>query len=179
MRNLATLEKTEGAISLVLFRCEARALSLTPQRCAQQWQDAQNHRPDAWQGNWHCRACAIGAARAGKTLPSHGDDALRNTCPRCFRLSDRLIGGALCVSCYNREREAKRGRNAKGTVPRIAAKLHPETVAVVQGPRRSILHYDSVVGRDEAIMRAYRAMGPLALCSTWQPPVGAQLELPL
>ena len=30
-----------------------------------------------------------------------------------------MIGGRLCVSCHNREWEFRRGRNAKGTPPRI------------------------------------------------------------
>jgi hypothetical protein len=32
-----------------------------------------------------------------------------------------MVGGLVCVSCYNRAAEAKRGRNAKGAKP----KKHP------------------------------------------------------
>lgn len=35
----------------------------------------------------------------------------------------RLIHGALCLSCYNREREVVVGRNAKGVPPKKAAAI--------------------------------------------------------
>jgi hypothetical protein len=45
-------------------------------------------------------------------------------CPRCGRGTMRMIGNRRCVSCYNRERELKAGRNAKGTAPVNLRPLH-------------------------------------------------------
>lgn len=47
-------------------------------------------------------------------------------CGRCEQGATRLIHGHLCVSCYNREREYLKGRNAKGNAP----KYHPTLYAI-------------------------------------------------
>jgi hypothetical protein len=54
-----------------------------------------------------------------------------NICPRCRRGGSRMIGGRLCVSCWNREREVKIGRNAKNTRPQLV--LEPRRLGVVIG----------------------------------------------
>lgn len=121
-------------MELELFRCERRALSLTKASCAASWQAAERKRPEPWEGRWHCRTCPIGAAHAGKPQPATAAtvESLQCLCPRCQRQAPRLINGRLCVSCYNREREALRGRNAKGGVPRLTAILHDDTVLTVR-----------------------------------------------
>lgn len=63
-----------------------------------------------------CEGCALGAMHCrdhGLVAPGGGG----TPCTRCGRSDLRLIGGALCVSCKNREYEWIKGRNAKGRVP--------------------------------------------------------------
>jgi ribosomal protein L37E len=46
------------------------------------------------------------------------DTTLAALCVRCGRQSNRMVvSKAVCISCYNREREAKEGRNARGNMP--------------------------------------------------------------
>jgi hypothetical protein len=50
----------------------------------------------------------------------------------------RMIGNRRCVSCYNRERELRFGRNAKGTAPVNLRPLNPVLVHyIVDGQPRS------------------------------------------
>ena len=100
-----------------LFECSARKARLTKRGCSGQWFAAQATAPEPWESRWHCRNCAVGAENSGMDQPKHLDEALSKLCPRCGRLSDRMIKGKLCVSCYNREREVARGKNRKGHVP--------------------------------------------------------------
>ena len=76
----------------------------------------------------------------------------------------RLINGRLCVSCYNREREALIGKNAKGGRPMICDVLHTERLAVIDGSGSgSVIEAGPVVGIVEAIVAMMRtATGPLA-----------------
>ncbi len=71
-------------------------------------------------------------------------------------MAARLINGRYCISCYNRTAEAVRGRNSKGTRPRLADVIHPEALAVGS----SIVRIDHVVSRPEALVIAARQAGP-------------------
>ncbi|WP_431860191.1 hypothetical protein [Azospirillum sp.] len=108
-------------------------------------------------------------------------DALSCICPRCTREASRLIKGRLCVSCYNREREVERGRNAKGTTPRLGARLHREVLAVNDGTAVRVEVFEHVTSRVEALITvAKRATGAVVF-SRPRPelPVGYQMELAL
>jgi hypothetical protein len=50
-------------------------------------------------------------------------------CARCERKSRRMIGGTRCVSCYNRELEARTGLNKRGNPLK---KIHVYFQAVVR-----------------------------------------------
>ncbi|HYD68502.1 hypothetical protein [Azospirillum sp.] len=144
--------------SLNLFRCERRSCSLSVTSCAASWQAAQRKRPEPWEGLWHCRSCPVGAASAGKPMPvaTVTGDALSCICPRCQRSAARIIKGRLCVSCYNREREVIKGRNAKGTIPRLTAKLHRQVLAVNDGNAVRVEVFDRVASRVEAMLAIAR-----------------------
>lgn len=74
-----------------------------------------------------------------------------------------MIKGRLCVSCYNREREAIIGRNAKGTVPRLSGKLHTVAIAVLEDSGGRIQVFERVTSVVEAmIIAAKGANGPIA-----------------
>jgi len=149
---------------LDLFRCDKYAMSLTTAACSKfhRMENAQTRQP--WSNRFHCRTCAIGAANAAGTAVVVLDtaasarqvvrDEWRKVCPRCLRLSSRIIHGHLCVSCYNRTREFRLGRNRKGTRPRIA--LHAEAISVITatGHRVEVVH--DVVDPIEAMVSLAR-----------------------
>src|SRR3546814_6998214 len=106
--------RPEYAPNVELFHCEPLHASLTAEACA---------RRHAQQEDYPCADCPTGALHAarlgirvvrGKTRVSY-----TRPCCRCGRHEFRLIGARLCISCWNREREWIRGRNAKGNPPTI------------------------------------------------------------
>lgn len=151
-----------------LFRCERQRMTLTVQGCAKLWRSARDNRPEPWEGRHACLGCPIGARNAGQSEPEIAaealTEALRLICPGCSRVSDRIINGRHCVSCYNRRREAAAGRNAKGGKPRILGLLRTVTLAVQAGDGApSTVALENVASRTEAmILAAKRAGGPLA-----------------
>jgi len=105
-----------------LFTCPNHqgGLMLTPKTCASMWERARRSQADALVRLAPCVGCHIGASNAGVKVkqvaskPKPGDGL---SCVRCGSGGRRLVGGRLCVSCYNREREYLAGRNAKGDAP--------------------------------------------------------------
>ena len=119
---------------IILFRCERRAASLTIKACSGFYSKANTGKIEPYDTAYKCRACPIGAAHAsGGAVPDKvstakadfqaAQDEWSNVCPRCRRQSTRIVGGKLCVSCYNRQREVKVGKNRKGNPPRELPKL--------------------------------------------------------
>lgn len=130
------------------FECSRLRGAVTTDWCARQWCEV-NQLPD---GRRHprwvsCSGCELGAEHAGvesEQLPSALSEM--RICARCTLESNRIIRGYLCVSCYNREREYRIGRNAKGTRPikhpplfdvrlRVAdpAKPNADPIQVIEG----------------------------------------------
>lgn len=95
------------------FDCEALRATLSTQACAARWQAAAP--------GTQCRRCSIGQAHRGQhhrqpDLPAMPRRAGEGACLRCGRTDLRLVSAkTLCVSCFNRAAEWRRGRNAKGT----------------------------------------------------------------
>lgn len=165
--------------TITLFRCERRACSLTKASCARMWEQAQLRRPESWDGGWHCRGCPVGACNAGKAegeaQACAAAAALHNVCQRCLRRAPRLITGRFCISCYNRNREAIKGRNAKGGKPRLCGQLHAETLAVSEGSQTRVERFDSVTSRVEAmVIAAKRATNKITFGRS--PPVAMVAE---
>lgn len=95
------------------FSCERMRATLSVHACADNWRRGR-------EGNLSrlpCKGCEIGAVHAGEAGASQSPLLGTRICARCHRGAARLIRGHLCVSCYNREREVRLGRNAKGTPP--------------------------------------------------------------
>lgn len=97
-----------------LFQCPqyGGTLRLTPGACAQQYRRAK--KVDQWDQLAPCKGCAIGASHAGEKV-EHAPPA--HVCLRCDKPAGRLIRGQICVSCYNREREALTGRYRRSKPP--------------------------------------------------------------
>ena len=94
--------------NLQMVTCEARQMRLTQTGCAKLFLSTLASPPKGWEGRSKCATCAVGAARAGRTLPpARGlTFATASWCFRCEKNAERVIHGRLCISCYNREREA-------------------------------------------------------------------------
>jgi hypothetical protein len=99
------------------FRCDSYRATLSTSACADRWNAAQQaDAHDAYRFE-KCRACPIGAAHAGRPFVHYSPYYGSAICPRCRTFATRMIGGTRCISCYNREREFKVGRNGKGNMP--------------------------------------------------------------
>lgn len=101
------------------FRCEKLRATLAVDSCASMWRTANEKNLDRLA---RCKTCLIGATHAGETAASMSPMLGQTICARCQRTATRLIQHHLCISCYNRQREWLRGRNAKGTKP---SKMQP------------------------------------------------------
>lgn len=104
------------------FDCARLRASLSPNACAINWSRAE---PGS-----SCAGCPIGAAHAGKPLAP--PPQLHPPCLRCGQNGRRLIGGVLCCSCFNRQREAILARNAKGSPPLSIMQRLCEAVALIK-----------------------------------------------
>lgn len=112
----------EGLL-LELFTClhHMGELRITPTTCAGMWTRARRDHEDALVRLAPCVGCTTGAGHAGaKVMPAAPAQPASNglACARCGGGNGRrLLGGRLCISCYNRQREYEAGRNARGGPP--------------------------------------------------------------
>ena len=114
-----------------LFTCPRHAggLRLMPKSCGAMWLRAAKHCADRSDPLHACVGCTIGAAHAG--LPTERQqNACDAICPRCLRSSTKIVKG-VCISCYNREREVRVGRDRRGHVPISARLPMPMTIMLI------------------------------------------------
>ena len=148
---------------LDLFTCPNHLgdLRITPTTCAGMWSRARRDHEDALIRLAPCVGCQVGAGHAGVPVSASVDPGSGLSCVRCGSgTGRRLIGGGLCVSCYNRQREALIGRNARGSEPSQHRPLFCAIAGVVGGdgdvrPAR----VDMVVSMLEAMLRLARSTG--------------------
>ena len=128
-----------------------------------------------------CIGCPTGAAHAG-VVPVPVQHAEANVCVRCRRDPEdstqyrstrqgrvRMVrNGLLCVSCFNREREVVRGRNARNTRPR-APPLHGMHVGRIVDGQFSIVHLPAVKDAIEAALTVMKESGGRAMVA-WASP---------
>lgn len=142
------VEMIEG-LGRTHFACaKINASALSIDTCAGRWKQAKSA-GDSVQF-MACKGCPIGRCHAGEGDPLK---AVRKSgtkravvavtenagrCCRCGRGGMRLIGskskagvGLICVSCWNREAEYRRGRNAKGTPPKTYVPATPRRVSIL------------------------------------------------
>lgn len=122
-----------GDLPFELVECPPYRMQLLQSRCVAQWQSVAGKPRHTLERLQHCSGCPIGAERAGIKVES-APPPLPRFCCRCLTLSPRLIGRRLCPSCYNRELEIRKGRNARGTAPTKAQA--PKAVALVVDGQR-------------------------------------------
>jgi hypothetical protein len=92
----------------------------------------------------------------------------RACCDRCLVGGSRLIGRKLCISCYNRDREASIGRDRKGNRPRLIDALHVVTMTIVRDGVASDLQADRALSAVE-VMVAEGKDATTALVFGWRP----------
>lgn len=111
--------KLDG-FNAVMLHCHRGLGSVTVHACADSFQSCKHgrhtHRP--------CVGCPVGAALSGEKKQTQVPAKL---CLRCGKMARRLIRSSVCLSCYNREREYLKGRNARGHMP-----VHAKSVASVK-----------------------------------------------
>ena len=92
---------------LTMVACVRTHTRLTAAGCARLFLSTIADTPRLWEGRAACATCAVGAARAGRSPPpAHPGPTGGHWCFRCSKPAERVISGRVCVSCYNREREA-------------------------------------------------------------------------
>lgn len=131
------------------FECTPYRGTFSVDACAKNWRSARGTVENC--NRILCRECDIGALHAG-ALPVR--EVARHMCARCGRTDQRLIRGAICVSCYNRERELLIGMNAKGSYPTHAKRLHSVDYDVQGGGHA---HLDRFCSPVEAAVLAFRS----------------------
>lgn len=137
-----------------MFRCERRNATLQVESCAAIWKAANGKNNSECGGA--CRNCSLGALHAGE-----GDAVMSRwrgieICSRCHRVGMRLIGGDICVSCWNRQREVIIGKNARGRKPLNHPPIAPRSIAVLTGDELVTISRPYAVCTEELVISALR-----------------------
>lgn len=122
------------------FECGRIRGLLSTDTCAGRWKEAKTDRESV--RVMSCRGCVTGEIHATGVNPlesfqeagkravvSSPDEGRR--CTRCGRGGSRIVGGMLCVSCWNREREFVKKRNGRGKPPANFGALADRHVGVM------------------------------------------------
>ncbi|SDH26316.1 hypothetical protein [Nitrosomonas sp. Nm132] len=136
------------------FECSRLSATLTKSSCADMWRQARKEK-DNFRLH-HCRNCKIGAMHAGEHEISTSRLSGKRICARCHRPSNRFISDNICVSCYNRQQEWLKGKNAKGTKPIKQRPLKPMSVPYVTGDELHIARAVLAESTNEMIIRMLR-----------------------
>jgi hypothetical protein len=157
------------------FRCDRQRATLSTEACAEMWRQANHENIESRLG---CRCCPLGAEHAGERLASMSALKGTPTCARCHRGAERLIHGMHCVSCYNRQREVIRGKNAKGTAPTRIAPLQPRRIWFLAGRVLTTLASPLTMDTTELVVAALRdSQDRVRFAFKAQAPRAAQLSL--
>jgi hypothetical protein len=189
----ATRGMSDALAGIELFHCQRQNARLTTAACGRQWAKANGLTKDyrgrpyevqPWESLFQCRGCPIGAGRNGRSVDPMGEGrrAIANLCPRCLRLTDRMVrvhgdpDKPLCVSCTNRQYELEKGRNAKGGKPE-KLRLRSVTLMVIEEGQSRVVTVDGVASAAEAVMRlARKATRPLQFLPVPMLPPGVPLN---
>jgi hypothetical protein len=135
------------------FRCDKRNASLSVESCAGMWRIANDR--GAPERLDQCKNCSLGAKHAGVGEISLSPLRGMSICGRCHSGTTRLIRGHLCPSCYNRELEYTKGRNARGTLPITHPVLHELSIRFQCGELTQKLSIKAV-SSEELVIAALR-----------------------
>lgn len=135
------------------FDCDRLHATLSTSSCAQMWRQANEDHVERFTA---CRACFIGASHAGVENATHSPIAGALVCARCGRGATRLIHAHTCVSCFNRERELIRGRNARGVMPTKLAPLAPRSIHYLTNGTVRHVRLERTVSTSELLLATLR-----------------------
>lgn len=144
----------------LFFQCERLCASLTREACHQNFTAAHEKVTDETPLRlMKCRGCPVGRALHTDVdaHPTWQDVRSSSECVRCGRRDLRIIQTTgTCVSCWNREREGKLNKDARGNVPKTRMVLHPRRVGLVGADGKPTWRRFSCWHDGEAISRAAR-----------------------
>ena len=120
--------------NVMYFECARLSAYLTKDACGKNFEAAHQKATDETPLRLlKCRGCNMGRSlHTDSDAPQSWVD-VRNpgSCVRCGRSDLRLIPSAsTCVSCFNRERESRIGKNARGRMPQTMVILSPRRVGL-------------------------------------------------
>jgi hypothetical protein len=138
----------------VMFACERMRANLQVDACAGMWQEANGKTPPERLAM--CKTCPVGACHAGED--AFDVSALRGTglCARCHRGGFRLVGGDICVSCWNRAREVIKGCNRRGKEPLNHPPLNARSIRVMVDGAPVVIRREHSCSTDELVVAALR-----------------------
>ncbi|WP_433704451.1 ArsR/SmtB family transcription factor [Paraburkholderia sacchari] len=137
------------------FACDRLRASMSVSSCGTRWEKANSTDVDA--DRFHtCRRCAIGAAHAGRIDHNPSQFKGMTICGRCHTGATRLIGKHVCVSCFNRARELRIGKNGKGTAPRKLARLDRRSITYRAGGVVKTRVFEESVDMTELVVAVLR-----------------------
>jgi hypothetical protein len=145
-----TIPEIPGA---AYFDCARMHASISTSACATMWRSMNEQRGERYTA---CRSCQVGAAHAGVSNASRSPIRGALVCARCARGATRLIHRNLCVSCFNRERELIKGRNARGMVPTKLAPLAARRVFYMSNGRVHLVRAERTTHSAELIIATLR-----------------------
>lgn len=149
------------------FACAPLAATLSTATCAARFNEAQSR-----ERFFACKNCPVGAHHAGKPPPIRSPLNSKRVCARCLRQAPRVVWGRWCVSCFNRQQEVIKGRNAKGAAPKKlrADMMRDETIIVrLADGRVKNTVIDQALNFAEAAIVAARRLG----VDAWLAPGGS------
>ena len=145
------------------FRCTPLRATLSVSSCASRWRGANLDVKRIDPMN-RCGGCRLGAEHAGERVIEVAAVQAHRVCSRCLRPSSRLIHGVKCVSCFNRELEVVKGRNAKGLPPVKHPPLGVVRVLCRHEDDRVVEHItERCTGAVEAVVAAVHKIGTNAV----------------
>ena len=134
------------------FECPQGMGCLSSLYCAAQHRLANSKDYINTQRRTCCRFCSVGALHAGEKESDTCSRLYKSMlCSRCQRVSNRLIHGRLCVSCFNRALEQKKGLNAKGHALKIIRYFYKINLMTVKNNVVQIKIVENVMSLQEAI----------------------------
>lgn len=148
-----SIEETPG---VSYFGCETLRAKLPVNECATMWRKANRGTAEQREMRSACKNCPIGATHAGESASSISPLRNTKTCGRCANPARRLISKHLCISCYNRQAEWLKGKNAKGCVPSRMAQIDARLIEILHDGEPREVYLPLSANDSEIIIAAIR-----------------------
>jgi hypothetical protein len=146
------------APQLKMFACAPLRATLSQTGCAARWRAAQIATGYEADRLMVCRSCPVGAAHAGEEAIKYSPLYGSHICPRCRKGAFRMINNRRCISCFNRERELRDGKNARGNKPKglLLKPLHGVEIKVAVNDNVQRLRVTMVIDTLEPMLQMLR-----------------------